>query len=56
MEKKFSKELETYFKYRDEILSIVPINSEDSVKKYQDILKRYYGIDVTRLTGQSVNK
>lgn len=42
-------ELSIYFKYRDEVLALIPVNTEEKAVKYREILKRYYGVDAEKL-------
>ena len=44
-----NSELSTYFKYRDEVLALIPVITEQKVAEYRKILKKYYGIDVEKL-------
>jgi len=42
-------ELAEFALYREELLSLVPVNTEEKTVKYQEILKRYLGIDVGKI-------
>jgi flagellar biosynthesis GTPase FlhF len=44
-----SDELAEFFKYKDELLAILPINCEEKASKYREILKKYLKIDVDKL-------